>query len=262
MDVTTVLADLDAESAEVDTMVSGLDPAGWALDTPAAGWTVAHQVAHLAWTDRAALIAVTQPEEFAELLKFAAEHLTTYVDDTAAEGARQPSEKLLADWRAGRSELQSALAAVPPGEKIGWFGPPMSAPSMATARIMETWAHGQDIADALGVERTPTSRLRHVAHLGVRTRDFSYAVHQLTPPAEPFRVELTGPDGDVWTWGPEDAAQRVTGSALDFCLLAAQRRHRDDCDLTAVGADADQWLGIVQAFAGPPGAGREPEAAP
>jgi uncharacterized protein (TIGR03084 family) len=261
VDVATVLADLDAESAEVDAMVADLDPAGWALDTPAEGWTIAHQIAHLAWTDTYAITAVTRPEEFAELLKLAAENPLSYVDDGAAEGAKKRSDELLADWRAGRAELQEVLRAVPPGEKITWFGPPMSAPSMATARLMETWAHGQDVADALGVQRVPTARLRHVAHLGVRTRDFSYAVHGLPAPAEPFRVELTGPDGDAWTWGPEDAAQRVTGNAQDFCLLAAQRRHRDDCDLTAVGADADQWLNIVQAFAGPPGQGRQPQGA-
>jgi uncharacterized protein (TIGR03084 family) len=127
---------------------------------------------------------------------------------------------------------------------------------MATARLMETWAHGQDVADALAIARTPTARLRHIAHIGVRTRDFAYAVNDRTPPAEPFRVELTGPGGDTWAWGPEDAAQRVTGPALDFCLRVTQRRHRDDLALVAVGADADAWLDIAQAFAGPPGTGR------
>lgn len=132
---------------------------------------------------------------------------------------------------------------------------------MATARIMETWAHGQDVADALGVHREPSARLRHVAHIGVRARDFAHAVHSLPAPAEEFRVELTAPDGQVWTWGPEDAAQRVSGSALDFCLLVTQRRHRDDCALVAVGPDAERWLDIAQAFAGPPGGGRKPTGA-
>jgi uncharacterized protein (TIGR03084 family) len=102
----------------------------------------------------------------------------------------------------------------------------------------------------------PSSRLRSIAHLGVRTRDFAFTVHGLTPPAEPFRVELTAPDGTRWTWGPEDADQRVTGSALDFCCLVTQRRPRAELDVTAHGADAAQWLEIAQAFAGPPGKGR------
>ena len=129
---------------------------------------------------------------------------------------------------------------------------------MATARLMETWAHTTDVADALRVRREPTARLRHVAHLGVRTRNFAYGVRNLTPPAEEFRVGLTAPDGAVWTWGPQDAAQRVTGSALDFCLLVTQRIHRDDTDLVAVGEDAARWLDIAQAFAGLPGEGRKP----
>jgi len=106
------------------------------------------------------------------------------------------------------------------------------------------------------VRREPSARLRHVAHISVRTRDFAFSVRQRTPPAEPFRVELTGPDGEVWTWGPAEAAQRVTGPALDFCLLATQRINRADTALAATGADADAWLDIAQAFAGPPGGGR------
>lgn len=132
---------------------------------------------------------------------------------------------------------------------------------MATARLMETWAHGADVADALGVPRTPTHRLRHIAHLGVRTRDFAFTVHGRTPPAEPFRVCLTAPDGREWTWGPESAAQTVTGSAVDFCRLVTQRVHRTDTDLVATGPDADAWLELAQAFAGPPGAGRTPDGA-
>jgi uncharacterized protein (TIGR03084 family) len=127
---------------------------------------------------------------------------------------------------------------------------------MATARLMETWAHGLDVADTLGVKRQATARLRSIAHIGVRARDFAFALHGLTPPAEPFRVELRAPGGDVWSWGPEDAAQRVTGSAESFCVLVTQRRPRSTLDVKADGADAEKWLTIAQAFAGPPGPGR------
>ena len=82
-------------------------------------------------------------------------------------------------------------------------------------------------------------------------------MHSLEPPAEEFRIELRSPSGEIWEWGPADAAQSVRGSAYDFCLRVTQRRHRDDLDLIAVGADADRWLDIAQAFAGPPGEGRE-----
>jgi uncharacterized protein (TIGR03084 family) len=132
----------------------------------------------------------------------------------------------------------------------------MSAASMATARLMETWAHGLDVADALGVTRRPTARLRSIAHIGVRTRDFAFVIHGLAPPAEPFLVELRAPSGEVWSWGPADAAQRVSGSAEDFCCLVTQRRALTALDITAEGEDARHWLRIAQAFAGPPGPGR------
>jgi uncharacterized protein (TIGR03084 family) len=143
------------------------------------------------------------------------------------------------------------------GRKLPWFGPPMSAASMATARLMETWAHGLDVADALGVSRPATARLRSIAHIGVRTRDYAFAVNGLAAPADPFLVELRAPDGTTWSWGPADAAQRVRGSAEDFCMLVTQRRPRAELDVAADGADALTWLTIAQAFAGPPGAGRD-----
>ncbi|MFF3636545.1 TIGR03084 family metal-binding protein [Streptomyces sp. NPDC002250] len=257
-DPTPVIDDLRAENDELDLLVADLRPEEWARPTPAPGWTVAHQIAHLAWTDRSALLAVTDAGAFQALVEKALAAPDSFVDEGAEDGARLPSAELLAGWRAGRDDLRRALRDAPAGSRFPWYGPPMSAASMATARLMETWAHGLDIADALGVERPPTDRLRHVARLGVRTRDFAHAVHGLTPPAEEFRVELRAPSGDLWTYGPQDAAQRVTGPALDFCLLVTQRAHRADLGLRAEGPDADRWLGIAQAFAGPPGAGRPP----
>ena len=254
-DLQPVLAALRAESEDLDALVAGLPPDGWARATPAAGWTIAHQIAHLAWTDEIAAHAATDPRAFLDELSRASEGM---VDVAAEAGALLPTATLLNRWRTGRAALNGALLATPPTDRIVWFGPPMSPTSMATARLMETWAHGQDIADALGVRRLPTPRLRHVAHLGVRTRDFAYLVRERTPPTQAFRIELTAPDGSSWTWGPEDAAQSVSGPAVDFCLLVTQRRNRGDLDLRAIGDDADAWLDVAQAFAGPPGTGRPP----
>lgn len=253
-----VLADLTAECAELDDIVSGLTADDWRRETPAAGWTIAHQIGHLAWTDEVALLAATDADAFAAALQAAVEEFDTYVDRAAAEWAALEPTDLLAAWRDGRQKLADALTAVPEGAKVPWFGPPMSPMSMATARLMECWAHGQDVADTLGVHRPITDRIRHVAHIGVRARDYAYLIRNEQVPPEQFRVELVGPSGDLWTWGPEDALQRITGPALDFCLLVAQRRHRDDLALVAEGADADHWLDIAQAFAGPSGEGRKP----
>ncbi len=163
---------------------------------------------------------------------------------------------LLQYWRRTRHRLHDELRTVTDGRKLLWFGPPMSAASMATARLMETWAHGLDVADALGAHPVATDRLRSIAHIGVRTRNYAYVVNGLTPPAEVFYVHLRAPDGGTWTWGPADAAQRVTGSAEDFCALVTQRRPVAELDVVAHGPDAAHWLTIAQAFAGPPGAGR------
>ncbi|AYJ50932.1 TIGR03084 family metal-binding protein [Rhodococcus sp. P1Y] len=260
-DLDSIVDDLRAEGDALDALVADLTDRQWSTPTPAAGWTVAHQIGHLSWTDNVAERTTAgaagdadAKAEFDVAVKRAWSDPTGFVDSSAAEEARNPD--LLATWRTRRHTMAEALAKVPAGVKIPWFGPPMSAASMATARLMETWAHGQDVADALGITREPTERIRGVAHIGVRTRDFAYAVNQQTPPTEPFRVELTSPLGELWTWGPGDAPQRVTGSAADFCLLVTQRAHRDDLDIRADGADAQHWLTIAQAFAGPPGPGR------
>jgi uncharacterized protein (TIGR03084 family) len=255
-DVDAVLCDLRAEGDDLDALVAELSDDGWRMPTPAEGWDIAHQIAHLAWTDAVALRSVTDPAGFAEIRRRAQRIGDGLVDEEAAAGAQAPPPALLAWWRGERARLLDALRAAPAGRRLDWFGPPMSVASMASARLMETWAHGQDVADALGVARPPTARLRHVAHLGVRTRDFAYAVRGESPPAAPFRVELTGPAGELWAWGPTEAGQRVTGPARDFCLLVTRRRHPDDLAVEAAGAGAARWLTIAQAFAGPPGAGR------
>jgi uncharacterized protein (TIGR03084 family) len=259
-----VLADLVAEGDELDAAVAPLDEQGWRTPVPAEGWDIATTIVHLAWTDECAIAAGTDKEAWDALVLRAIADPQGFVDAEAFEGAKAPAEEILARWRAGRPALVAMLRDYPEGEKLPWYGPPMSPASMGTARFMETWAHALDVYDALIstgsiTERPePTDRIRHIAHLGVRTRNFAFGVHGLEPPAEEFRVVLTAPSGAVWTWGPEGAAQTVSGPAYDFCLRVTQRRHRDDLDLVATGPDAERWLEIAQAFAGPAGAGREP----
>ena len=184
-----IVADLRAESDDLDALVAPLPAHRWAEPTPAAGWTIAHQIGHLLWTDRVALTAVTDEAGFAAALEAAQADPIGFVDSAADELAAVAPAELLTDWRVTRRRLHEALLTVPDGRKLPWFGPPMSAASMATARLMETWAHGLDVADALGVKRPATERLRSIAHIGVRTRDYAFAVNNLAPPTEPFLVE-------------------------------------------------------------------------
>ncbi len=251
-----VIADLAIEGQRLDTVVAALDADGWRTPTPAAGWDIAAQISHLAWTDEVAVAAATDKSAWDEIVTEAIADPGGYIDAEALAGTLVEPGELLLRWRAARGDLVEALRAQPDGQKIPWFGPPMSATSMATARFMETWAHSLDVHEALGVEPEITDRIRHVAHLAVRTRNFSFVTNGLDAPAEEFRIDLVSPSEDVWSYGPEDAAQTVTGSAYDLCLLATQRIHRDDTDLVASGADAEAWLGIAQCFAGQPGEGR------
>jgi uncharacterized protein (TIGR03084 family) len=254
--LTQVLDDLAAEGDRLDALVAGLDDDGWHTPTPAPGWDVATQVAHLAWTDDVAFKAATDKAAWDAVVLGAIADPEGYVDAQAHAVAQDPD--LLGRWRRTRADLRATLTAYPRGEKMPWFGPPMSATSMATARLMETWAHSLDVHEGLGAPVEDTDRIRHIAHLGVRTRNFAFGVHGLDVPAEEFRIDLVSPSDDVWTWGPDDAAQTLTGSAGDFCRLVTQRLHRSDTDLVATGADVDRWLDIAQAFAGQPGEGRAP----
>ncbi len=253
-------SDLADEHASLDQIVADLPERDWRLATPSPGWTIADQIGHLAAVDWKARLAMTDAEAFvvdaAEIMQQVAAH----GDDSfmlAAPRAMAPPE-LLEWWRDGRAALLSAAAELSDDTRLPWYGPSMGLRSFLTARLMETWAHGQDVVDALGVERAVTDRLRHVAHLGVITRGFSYAVRGREAPDGEVSVALVAPSGDRWTWGAADAADRVEGPALDFCLVVTQRRHVDDTQLDLTGDAAREWMSFAQAFAGPPTVGPEP----
>jgi uncharacterized protein (TIGR03084 family) len=253
-----VLTDLAAEGDDVDKLVAGLEPGQWRTATPAPGWTIAHQVGHLESTDRMAALAVTDAAQFAARRDAAIGDFDAATDAVAADLAAYPPAELLAAWRTSRAAVITALGSVPDGERVPWMVAPLSPAALASTRIMELIGHGQDIRDAVGVDWAPTDRIRHLARLGVRTRDFAYVNNGLVPPGEEFRVELSAPSGAVWTFGPETAGERVTGPAADFCLLVTRRRNREDLRLSARGGDADRWLDIAQAYVGPPSKGRRP----
>jgi uncharacterized protein (TIGR03084 family) len=257
-DLRALTLDLVYESASLGGMLAALTANQWRLRTPAPGWTIADQVSHLAYFDETTLASIRDPERFRREAAALAGRGDDFPDQIAAEYRHLGPAELLTWFMTARRALLQGYGSADPGARLPWYGLDMGPASSITARLMETWAHGQDIADTLGIERPATGRLRHVAYLGIRSLPYSYSVNGLPQPDAPIRVELAAPDGGEWTWGPATAADRVRGTALDFCLVVTQRRHRSDTGLVITGETATQWIGIAQAFAGAAGPGRPP----
>lgn len=254
----SLLRDLAEETAELAATLSRLSPAHWALSTPADGWNIHDQVVHLASFNDLAVLGFTKPEAFMAAVDALLGTGPDWIDQINQRSATLDPQPTLRWFTESRAALSRVFAEVGPGARSQWFGPSMSAASSATARLMETWAHGQDIYDALGLPHPVTDRVRHVCHLGVITRGFAFDRRGLEAPRDDVRVELAAPSGELWTWGPAAAADRVTGTANDFALVVTQRRHRADTTLQATPGTAELWLEIAQAFAGTPGGGRRP----
>jgi len=251
-----VAADLTDEHAALAAVVEELGAEDLSRATPAQGWTVADSLSHLAGFDGTALRALVDPGGFTADVERIIAHGEDPVVAFTMQGRSMGELATLAWWLEGRRPLLEAIAGADPVIRVPWYGPAMSVRSFVTARLMETWAHGQDIRDALGVGPEVSSRLRHVAHIGVSARPFSYLVRGMELPADSVDVVLVGPGGEDWSWGPADSENRISGTALDFALLVTQRRHSDDLDLTITGPAAQEWMGIAQAFAGGASPGR------
>jgi uncharacterized protein (TIGR03084 family) len=262
-----LVADLaDDLAAETSGLLPVLARAGWDAPTPSEGWTVRDQVTHLAFFDDAVVLSLRDPAEFA---RQRAEQVALggNFPDVLAERYRGLSGGEVLAWLTrSREALVAAYRAADPAARLPWYGPDMSVPSSVTARIMETWAHGQDIRDTVGAATPVTGGLRHIANLGVRTFGFCFLQRELPVPGDPVRVRLSGPSGDIWEWTAGGGADRaagatagtggvsntVTGDALDFCLVVTQRRNVADTGLEVRGGTAEQWIAIAQAFAGGP----------
>lgn len=249
--------DLAAEHDALDAMISPLAAAEWSRPTPSDGWTIADQVSHLAFFDHRATLAMVDPDEFVadrtRLFEAAPRDLSVEMSRVAS------ATDVLDSWNTNRRRLLGAARGAADSDRVPWYGPSMSVTSFLTARLMETWAHGCDVADALGREIVATDRLRHVAHIGVTARPYSLMVNGQEPDDRPVHVSLTSPDGQTWHWGASDAeGGSVIGDALEFCLVVTHRRHLGDTSLDVSGDAARSWMSVAQAFAGPAGPGRAP----
>lgn len=254
VDMASLVADLEHETAALRSLVEPLDANGWATPTPSEPWTILDQIGHLAYFDEQAVRAVTDPGLFAE-------HVNRSVGSLGGDVATLHRERGLAGpetlewWTGARRSMLDALVDIDPDHRLPWYGPPMRASSFAIARLMETWAHGTDVADGLATSLPVTDRLFHVADLGVRTFSWSFSNRGLDVPEERVRVVLRGPSGAIRTWN-DGSPSSVTGPVEDFCLVVTQRRRVSDTSLVTEGETAGRWMEVAQAFAGPPGPGR------
>ena len=251
--LTRICADLKDQQLEVDHLVSGLEVPAWQTLTPFYGWTIMDQVAHIAFFDHEALLAIEAPDRFKprarEIMDVLSAGKSLKAHTNALLGIDEPGA-LLDFWRRCRSQLLARLGQMDGKQRLTWYGPDMGCASFATARLMETWAHGQDIFDALGKQRNPGPCLYHIAHLAVAAFAWSFKVKKRAVPEVRPWVRLEGPGGEIWEWGDPNSPEGIRGPAQAFCLVTTQRRHVLDTALEWEGKIAGQWLEIAQAFAG------------
>lgn len=247
--------DLRDEYRQLADLCRTLTPDQWQLESEFYNWTPWDEIAHLCFFDATGLLAATDANAFARDTVALNEQLMKGREISAIAREKYghlDGPALLAAWHPLSNQLVDALAALDPKARLPWYGPTMSAKSFATARLMETWAHGQDVWDVVARRRPATARLKHIAHIGVTTFGWSFVVRKLPVPVVVPYVELTAPDGSVWSWGDAASSEFVRGTAEDFCLLVTQRRNLADTALRYSEGSARQWLSIAQCFAGPP----------
>ena len=241
------------ESEALHALIAPLDNAVFEKPTLFKEWTLNNILRHLHFWNISADLTLTDEPAFDALLAQVMGGLKAgrllefeekYLDGLSGQA-------LLAAWIEKARAMTPAYAAADPKSRIKWAGPSMSARSGITARLMETWAHGQAVYDALGVERQDGDRIGNIVRLGVNTFGWTYKNRKMdVPEAMPY-VRLIAPSGAVWEYGDKSADERVEGSATEFCQTVTQCRNVGDTQLKVTGEVATEWMGMAQCFAGP-----------
>lgn len=247
--------DLEAETAALAAVVGDLTEEQWRAPTVAEGWDSHETILHLGAADLLAYLTLSDPVAFAVAHGQISNSEISLNELVGAEVQGLPGGDLWRWFIKGRAAMTDALRELDPKDRVDWIGPQIGARSMATGRLMETWTHSHDLADTFEVDYPKTDRLRNIAHLGFVTRGFSYVNQGLTPPTEPVRVELIAPDAsddDVWAWGPDDAVNRVSGTAYEFCVVLTRRQPVADSAIQTEGPLAAEWMKIAQPWIEPP----------
>jgi uncharacterized protein (TIGR03084 family) len=252
---------VDALAAEHEALAGLLEPLDgdrWAAPSRCAGWSVSDVVLHLAQTDELAVASLrgTFDDELSRLT----EGLGPAADVDAGAGLMvehergAPGRAVRDRWAVAAAALRHELTGRDLTDRVTWVAGELAARTLATTRLTETWIHTGDIATGLGVDVEPTDRLWHVVRLAWRTLPYAFA-RAGRPAPGPVVFELTAPGGDTWTFTSDrsDAGShkvtRVTGSAVELCLVAGQRVDAGDTGLRAEGPDAAGVLALVRTFA-------------
>mgnify|MGYP000456697099 FL=1 len=247
--------DFRAESRALAAILEDLPEVDFHRATQFKDWTIDHVLGHLHLFNAAAEASLRGEQAFGAFIA------PVLRDMQAGKSILQcqfpwldglSGRALFAAWRQGAEACADAFARADPKARLKWLGPDMSALSSVTARQMETWAHGQEVFDLLGLERQEQDRIRNIAHLGVATYGWSFRNRGLEVPEPAPFVQLTGPSGAVWEWNAPQADNFVKGTAVEFARVTAQVRSFEDTGLQAAGAAARSWMRIAQCFAGPP----------
>lgn len=251
-----IVRDLREEGDALYELLKTLDESDWERPTPFKSWTVRDVVEHLHFSDRLAVTSLKSDEEFLKTAAVMGRAITEEglnLKDCARReiGSLEPSA-LLQLWRDYFKEMCDLLAAANPKTRLKWFGPDMGVRMFATARQMETWAHGQEVYDLLRVPREYTDRIKNIAVIGIKTFGWTFVNRGLEIPAKMPYVRLTSPSGEIWEWNQPDRDNRLEGLASEFCHVVTQGRNIADTKLEVVGETATKWMAIAQCFAGGP----------
>lgn len=245
-----IVNDLIAEQSSVDTLVADLTEEQWLIPLPDVEmWNIKDAIIHIAFFDYAAT----------KLMKGGAEDLISFSQTESGEDKYVRATKyrhltgaeVLSWWREERTRMACTFYEKHPKDRIPWApGLPMSAKSLASARLMELWAHSVDISDALGIDPVVKDRITSTLFLSWQARANSYTINDLIMPDTPMYLELTLPSGEIWAKGDPAAENYIKGSAREWALVAIRRRNWMDSDLEVVGEEARRYASIVQTYAG------------
>ena len=247
-------ADFRDESEALYQLLAPLQEADFERPSRFKQWTINEVITHLHFWNVAVQKALIDEPAFVTLMADLTECLKTSTMRAYEKRWAGPlrGQTLLQAWREQFRQVTDHFQKADPKQRVKWAGPDMSARSSITARLMETWAHGQAVYDLLGVERVDTDRIRNIAVLGVNTFGWTFATHKQPLPAIAPHVRLSAPSGAIWTWNEPSETDLIEGSATEFCQVVTQVRNIADTRLKVAGEAATRWMAIAQCFAGPP----------